>query len=41
MWDIFNLLKLDLRRRHFENTRLFFIRTLNVARLNLASAVNY
>jgi hypothetical protein len=35
------LVKLDLRRRHFENTRLFFILTLNFARLNLASGANY
>ena len=37
----FHLVKLDLHRRHFENTRVFFIHTLNFARLNLASGANY
>jgi hypothetical protein len=39
--DFFHLVTLLLRRRHFENTRVFFIHTLNVARLNLASGANY
>jgi hypothetical protein len=37
----FHLVKLDLRGRHFENTRVFFIHTLNFARPNLASGTNY
>ena len=37
----FHLVKLDLHRRHLENTRVFFIHTLNFARLNLASGANY
>jgi hypothetical protein len=32
-----HLVKLDLRRRHIENLRVFFIPPQTVARLNLAS----
>ena len=36
-----HLVKLDRHWRPFENTRVFFIHTLNFARFNLASSENY
>ena len=36
----FHLVKLDLRRRHFDNTPVLFIRAWNLAHHNLASGVN-
>ena len=37
----FHLVKLYLHWRYFENTRVFFIQTLNFACLNLPSGANY